>query len=75
MNIKEWLIEQIAEETGLKFSEVSCDEDFEKFDLDSLSLVSLSYDLEAKLQKEISPTVFTEFDTINKLSAWLENQA
>jgi acyl carrier protein len=74
MDIKLWLTEQIAEESGLAIGEVSTSTDFEDFDLDSLSLVSLAYDLETLINKELSPTVFTEFNTIDKLAKWIEKQ-
>ncbi len=74
MNIKLWLQEKIAEETGIPTSEVLCDVEFENFNLDSLSLISLSFDLETLLEKELSPTLFTEFNTINKLTEWVYSQ-
>lgn len=74
MDIKIWLQEQIAQESGKQIADTSCDEEFENFDLDSLSLVSLSYELETKFDLDIGPTVFTEFNTINKLSEWVETQ-
>lgn len=69
--VKEWLQRQIAEESGVSVDEISCDEEFENFKLDSLSFVSISYELESRINMEISPTVFTEFNTINKLVAWI----
>lgn len=75
MPIKEWLLQKIAEETDLPSNEISCDEAFENFEMDSLSLLSLSFDLEeyANLE-EIDPSVFTEYNTINKLTSWLNQQ-
>ncbi|MDW3209677.1 MAG: acyl carrier protein [Reichenbachiella sp.] len=73
-NIREWLIAKIAEEAEVDKGTVDCHMDFEDFDLDSLALVSLSYDLESFLNKEISPTVFSEYNTIDKLTTWLESQ-
>ncbi len=74
MDLKEWLQSQIAEEVGADVNEISCDQPFEDFNLDSLSLVSLSFELEKKLETDISPTVFTEFNTINKLLSWLNQE-
>ncbi len=71
MDLQDWLITHIAEEAGLEKSEVSIDKAFEEFHLDSLSLVSLSYELENELNMEIDPTVFTEFNTIEKLISWI----
>jgi acyl carrier protein len=72
--VKEWLQKQLAEESGVPVKDISCDENFENFQLDSLSFVSISYELESKLDMEISPTVFSEFNTINKLAAWINSQ-
>ncbi len=74
VDFQNWLKEKIAEETGLAISEVSVEDDFKSFKLDSLSMVSISYELETLIDKEISPTVFTEYNTINKLSEWLTSQ-
>ncbi len=73
MDLKFWLQEKIAEEAGVEPDEISCEEEFNQFDLDSLALVSLSFELETLLNREISPTVFTEFNTINKLEEWVSN--
>jgi acyl carrier protein len=73
-NIQDWLQEKIGEEVGLPKNEIDCDLEFENFNLDSLSLVSVSFDLENLLNQELSPTIFTEFNTINKLSEWLKSQ-
>jgi acyl carrier protein len=70
-DVKEWLQHQIADESGVPVEQISCDENFENFKLDSLSIVSISYELESRINIEISPTVFTEFNTINKLAAWI----
>jgi acyl carrier protein len=72
--VKSWLQNQIAKESGVSVEEISCDEDFENFKLDSLSFVSISYELESQVDLEINPTVFTEFNTINKLAAWIHTQ-
>jgi acyl carrier protein len=72
--ITEWLQHQIADEAGIPVANISCDEDFESFKLDSLSMVSISFELESKLNVELSPTVFTEFNTINKLVTWIDSQ-
>ena len=68
MDYKIWLQEKIAEEIGGEAKNVFPDEDFENFNLDSLAMVSLSFEIEKLLGKEISPTVFTEYNTINKLA-------
>lgn len=75
MNVKDWLIIKIAEETGLENELINCDELIENFDLDSLSSISIAFDIENKFKlDEINPTVFEEFNTINKLSEWIQVQ-
>ncbi|WP_438422587.1 acyl carrier protein [Aquimarina macrocephali] len=75
MDIKLWLQEKIAEETELPINEISCDLEFVNFNMDSLSILTLAFDLESKLNiGEIDPTLFSEYNTINKLVAWIMNQ-
>lgn len=75
MDVKIWLQEKLAEELGVSPNEVAFDKEFEEFKLDSLSLLSLAFDLESTAGiKEIDPTVFTEYNSINKLAAWVEKQ-
>lgn len=75
MNITLWLQEKIAEETNLPIEEISCDLEFSNFNMDSLSILTLAFDLESKLDiTEIDPTIFSEYNTINKLVVWIENQ-
>lgn len=71
---KDWLIEKIAEETGVQISDVHPDEPFDSFNMDSLSVVSISYDLENFSGKTVDPTIFGEYKTINQLVNWLEKQ-
>lgn len=73
-DIRVWLRDKIAEESGFDSTQVSYDEAFESFKLDSLSLLSLSYELESLLERDLDPTLFTEYNTINKLAAWLEEE-
>jgi acyl carrier protein len=70
IDLKLWLMEKIAEETSMQIKNISCDQEFSSFALDSLSLITLSFDLEKLLDEELSPTLFTEFNTINKLVEW-----
>ena len=74
MEIKKWLINHIAEESGDPVETIDCDVPFEDYNMDSLAVVSLSFDLENLLDKSIDPTIFTEYNTINKLVEWLETQ-
>lgn len=75
MNFKHWLITQIASEASIAAEEVDCDMAFEHFNLDSLSIVSISFEMESVFQLEnVDPSLFSEFNTINKLCVWMENQ-
>ncbi|MBS7562915.1 acyl carrier protein [Mucilaginibacter sp. Bleaf8] len=75
MDIKLLLTQLIATEAGLPVEEISGDEKFESFHLDSLSLISLAFEVENITGiEQIDPTIFTEYDTINKLTAWVESQ-
>ena len=69
-----WLQKQISQESGIPLENVSSDEDFANFKLDSLCLVSIAFDLESQIKMEISPTAFIEFNTINKLAEWITLQ-
>ena len=72
--LRTWMIQKVAEEAGIKEDEIDADSPFESFNLDSLSVVSISYDLENFSGKTVDPTVFGEHKTINKLVSWLEKQ-
>jgi acyl carrier protein len=72
---QDWLKAKIAEETGDPITDIDIDQSFESFQMDSLASVSLAYEIEQHYDMdEINPTVFDEYDTIRKLSAWLEEQ-
>lgn len=75
MNIKQWLVTQIASEASISEKEVDCDATFDQFNLDSLAIVSISFEMESKFQLEnVDPSLFSEYNTINKLCVWMENQ-
>lgn len=74
IEIKVWLQQKIAEESGQPLEEILYDTEFTNFKLDSLSIVTLAYELESMLNIELSPTAFTEFNTINKLAEWIQSQ-
>lgn len=71
----QWLKEIIADETGEKVEDVSINQEFETMNLDSLSLLSLSHEIESKLSLEVDPTALAEYDTIEKLSKWIESNS
>lgn len=73
--VTSWLIRKIAEESNMPESEINIAASFKDFSLDSLSMVSLSYDLETFTGKTIEPTAFWEYDSIEKLSTWITSEA
>ncbi len=75
MDTRVWLQQKLADESGLATEEIHFDREFEQLSLDSLSVITLAYELESYTGKElIDPSVFSEYNTINKLAAWLETQ-
>ncbi len=70
--IKNWLVQKIAEESDIDPETIKTDVPIESFNLDSLSMITLSYDLETVLGKEIDPTVFWQHNTIDKLAEAIE---
>ena len=74
-DIKGWLIDRIANESSIHPTEVDCEKNFEDFHLDSLAAVSMAFDIEKEFGiEELSPTAFTEFSSINRLSEWIQQQ-
>lgn len=75
MDIKDWLTEKIAEESGVSKEKIDGNEPLENLDLDSLASISIAFDMENEFNlEEINPSVFTEYNTINKLAEWIQNQ-
>jgi acyl carrier protein len=70
-NIITWLKNKVAEEANIAEAEISESAAFESFNLDSLDMVSISYELEKFTGKTIEPTVFWEYNSIEKLSEWV----
>jgi acyl carrier protein len=66
-----WFEKKLAEELGKKQNEVSLAIPIEQYHLDSISLVSLSQDLEDFVGFYIEPTIFSEFETINEIIEWI----
>ncbi len=74
MHIETILKQIIADELGTTPQEISGDLPFDEMQLDSLSVVSITYALEQKISTELDPTIFTECKTINQLAVWLQQQ-
>ncbi len=69
--IREWLIIKISELTGIDKNKVDVDKSFSEYDLDSVSSIGLSGDLESFLSMKLNPMVLFEHHTINKLTKYL----
>lgn len=72
--LKQWLIEKVSEESGLDISAVNVNAPFESFELDSLSMITISFDLENVLGIEIDPTLFLQNNSIELLSEEIEKR-
>ena len=72
--LREWLRDQIAEESGIPAHDISFDDELGKFRLDSLAVVSVAFELESRANVPISPAIFSEFNTINKITRWITSQ-
>ena len=71
MDIKNWLIDKILDETDLERDTIDCDAAFETFNLDSLATISIAFDIENEFKlEELNPTIFTEYNSINLLAEW-----
>lgn len=73
MTIEDWLIRRIATETSLDPGDIEKNVPFSNYNLDSIGAVTVAADLETWLKKQIDPTIFWEFDTIEDLAEWLQN--
>jgi acyl carrier protein len=72
--LQDWLRQKLSEETSADSKTIDLDVDFKKLDLDSLSTVSLAYELETVTGVVIDPTIFSEFRTPNELVQWIQLQ-
>lgn len=72
--LQHWLLQKLSEETSLAVNAINLDADFSNLNLDSLSVVSLAYELETFTGVVIDPTVFSEFKTPNELVQWILQQ-
>ncbi|MGZ7446172.1 SDR family NAD(P)-dependent oxidoreductase [Paenibacillus sp. TH7-28] len=72
--LKPYLAGKIAEASGLIVKEESFGKAFLDIGLDSLALVGLSRSLEEELNISLYPTVFFEYNTLDKLTGYLEHE-
>ena len=72
--LQNWFRQKLSEETALDIKAVNLDTHFNSLNLDSLSMVSLAYELETFTGIVIDPTAFAEFKTPNELVQWIQLQ-
>ena len=70
-NIIRWLKEQMARESETPLDQIKSTDSIARFGIDSVVLVTIAVDLEAFVGREIDPTIFYEFDTIEELSTYI----
>ncbi len=72
--IQQWMVKKVAEESGLDENNIDIHAPFESFNLDSLSMITVSFDLENVLGIEIDPTLFLQNNSIELLSEVIEKK-
>ena len=70
-NIILWLKEQLGKACNMASNQIQSTDSIARFGIDSVVLVTIAVDLEEFLGKEIDPTIFYEFDTIEALSTYI----
>lgn len=73
--IKNWIINYMAELLEIERESIDADTDFDRYGLDSSTLVILSGDLQTWLGRNIEPTILYDYMTINALSTYLANNS
>jgi acyl carrier protein len=72
--IESWFKQQIVAEAGIDVADVETDKPISSYSLDSLSMVSIAYELEGYLNTPVDPTIFSEFSTINDIIKWIQER-
>ncbi|MEO1053029.1 MAG: acyl carrier protein [Bacteroidota bacterium] len=72
--IQQFIIDQVAEDTGINKSELDPDLEFINFGIDSIHAIRLLDKLEDWLDITLSPIYFWEYPTISLLSQFLAEQ-
>jgi acyl carrier protein len=63
-----WCQNHIADLLGVSTSEIDPDAEIADFGLDSAAAVSMVLDLEAKVGRELDPSILFEYGTLRKLA-------
>ena len=69
--IQEWLVEHLAQLTGLDPQAIDVREPLINYGLDSIEAVRLSGELEVWLGKSLSPLVFYTYPTLEAVAEYL----
>ena len=71
-NIRTFIKSILAEIVGTQSSDLDADKDFDSYGLSSASAVIMLGELEEFIDMDLSPSILFEHNTINKLSAHME---
>ena len=71
---QQWLVEKIAQRLGVPPSEVSPEQYFDEFDLDSTEALILAGELESWLKFEIGTTALWYHPTIAELAGYIAEE-
>lgn len=67
-------LEWIASKLGREIAQLDIHQSFVNYGLDSIRLIELSSELETKLERKLSPTIFYEYPSINALGDYLSTE-
>jgi len=67
-NLEAWLVTKISSLTGVQEKEISVEQPFARFGLDSVAAVSLSGELEDRLGTKLSPRVLYDYPSVKALA-------
>lgn len=72
--LREWMIEAVAAITSLPPASIDPNEPFAAYGMKSRDLVGLAGDLEVRLGRNIEPSIFYEYPTIEALAGFLSGE-
>jgi myxalamid-type polyketide synthase MxaB len=74
MEIQEWISRELATKLKVDVAEIDVRQPFSTFGLDSLAMVSLVGELEAWLDRSLSPTLAWDYPSIETLAGYLAGE-
>lgn len=72
LSISDWLIQQIAEETGKQPEAIDCDRPFSSLGIKSMALMGLTAKLGGLTERSLPPMIGFDYPTVNALTRVLE---